>query len=95
MVAGVTLIGSLLRSFATFDPTDVDMLYLLIVAISAAYLGFGPAIATAFLSVMAFDFFFIPPLLTFAVATEQGSINLLILFIAAIAIACLSPQLRR
>lgn len=95
MVAGITLISSALRSFSVFDPADVEILYLLAVAISAAYFGFGPALMAAFLGALTFDFFFIPPILTFTVTYEKDSVNLLIMFLAAVAISCLSPALRR
>ena len=40
------------------------MIYLLAVVMAALRLGRKPAILTAFLSVVAFDFFFVPPRLT-------------------------------
>ncbi len=45
-------------------PTNLAMIYLVAVVISAAYLGRGPAILASILSVLAFDFFFVPPFLT-------------------------------
>ena len=37
------------------------MLYLLVVVLAAARFGRGPSLLAATLSVLAFDFFFIPP----------------------------------
>lgn len=95
MVAVITVAGSLLQTLPFYNLYDTSMLYILCVAISAAYLGFGPSFMASFLSVLAFDFFFIPPVLTFIVSSDQGVVSLLILFIVTIAISCLSPQIRR
>lgn len=95
LVIAITCIGLLLNYLPIFEPTNVDILYLLIVAISAAYLGVGPSILISFLSVFACDLFFINPLYSVTVANEKDSFNLLILFIVAMAISLLSPKLRR
>lgn len=50
---------------------NIDMLFLLSVFVSAIWLGRGPAVMAALLSVGLFDFFFIPPYLSFAVADAQ------------------------
>ena len=47
------------------------MFYLLAVVISAIWWGRGPAITVSVLSVLAFDFFLIPPYLTFRVTDIQ------------------------
>ncbi len=54
-----------------FDRPNLIMVYLLGVAFVASRYGRGPSAATALLSVAAFDFFFVPPYLTFAVADTQ------------------------
>jgi two-component system sensor histidine kinase KdpD len=94
MVILVTVVGELVKNFSLFEPTNIDMLYILAVAISALYLGRGPSIMASFLSVIAFDFFFVPPISTFAVASAQYGINLLILWIVCIVISVLSPRMR-
>jgi two-component system sensor histidine kinase KdpD len=95
LVIVITVIGKLLQYIPTFDPIDTGMIYLLGVAISAAYLGFGQSLMVSFLSVLSLDFFFIPPVLTLEVPYEQHQIAVLILFVSAIAISCLSPRIRR
>ena len=50
---------------------NIDMLFLLSVFVSAIWLGRGPAVMAVFLSVALFDFFFVPPYLSFAVADAQ------------------------
>ena len=47
------------------------MLFLLAVVLVAVRFGRGPAVLAAFLSVGAFDFFFVPPRFSFAVSDVQ------------------------
>ncbi len=94
MVLVVTVAGKLLEGLPAFTPYSTEMLYILCVALSAVYLGFGPSILASFLSVLAFDFFFTLPLLTFTVASQQDILSLLILFVVTVVISCLSPRIR-
>ena len=64
-----TLLGFPLALF--LDPTNLVMLYLVAVILSAVYLGRGPAILASFASVLAFDFFFVSPRLSFSVSDTQ------------------------
>jgi len=95
MITVVTVAGNLLQTLPYFNLYDTDMLYILCVAISAAYLGVGPSFLASALSVLAFDLFFIPPVLSLSVSSDQGVVSLLILAIVSTAISCLSPQMRR
>jgi two-component system sensor histidine kinase KdpD len=69
LVAFVTIIGWLIKSF--ISPANLAMLYLLAVVIIAFKRGLKPAIFTAIIGVLAFDFFFIPPHLTFRVSDTE------------------------
>jgi two-component system sensor histidine kinase KdpD len=53
------------------SPTNLVMIYLLNVVIAASYLGRGPAILASILSVLAFDYFFVPPYLTLVVSDTE------------------------
>jgi K+-sensing histidine kinase KdpD len=44
IVIVVTGLGELIKGLPIFEPTNMDMLYILGVTISAFYLGFGPKI---------------------------------------------------
>jgi two-component system, OmpR family, sensor histidine kinase KdpD len=90
LVVGATILGELLKTIPYFNPTNMDMLYLLFLVISVFYLGLGPSIMVSVLSVLAFDFFFLLPLYTLATEDVQGTLNLLILFVVSIAIVQLS-----
>ncbi|MGD0231829.1 MAG: DUF4118 domain-containing protein, partial [Syntrophorhabdales bacterium] len=63
-VALITLVGKLFSPF--FDITNVTLFYLLPVLLSAVRWGLRPSLFASFLGVLAFDFFFVPPVLTFA-----------------------------
>lgn len=91
-VVVATLLGELVRSFIT--PANLVMLYLLVVVISALRLGRGPAIAASLLSVLAFDFFFVPPRITFVVADTQYLITFAGLLIVGLVISTLASRAR-
>ncbi len=64
-VAGLTAIIQALHLDASV--ANVSMLYLLVVMLSALYLGRGPAIWASLLSFLSFDWFFVTPRYTFNV----------------------------
>jgi two-component system sensor histidine kinase KdpD len=69
LVAAITIIGWFIKSF--ISPTNLSMLYLLAVVVVAFRRGLRPAIFTAIIGVLAFDFFFVPPYLTFRVTDTE------------------------
>ncbi len=75
-------------------PTNMVMIYLLAVVLAAIKLGQKPAILTAFLGVLAFDFLFVPPHLTFAVADTQYLITFIALFTVGVVISTLVAKAR-
>ena len=87
LVGGASLICSILVPF--LSPTNMVMAYLLAVVLAAIWLGRRPAILTALLSVLAFDFFFVPPRYTFAVADTQYLLTFAALFVVGVVISTL------
>jgi two-component system sensor histidine kinase KdpD len=77
-----------------FELVNIAMVYLLAVVLVAVRFGRGPAIATSFLAVAAFDFFFVPPLLTFAVSDVQYLITFAIMLTVALIISNLTASVR-
>ncbi len=69
LVAILVVLGWLIKSF--ISPTNLAMLFLLAVVVVAFRRGLRPAIFTAVIGVLAFDFFFIPPYLTFRVSDTE------------------------
>jgi K+-sensing histidine kinase KdpD len=55
-----------------FDLANIVMLFLLTVVLVAMRFGRGPAVLAAFVSVAAFDFFCVPPRLSFAARVYAG-----------------------
>ena len=64
-----TVVASPLRDI--LDLANIVMLFLLVVFLIALKLGRGPAVMSAFLGVALFDFFFVPPQMSFAVQDVQ------------------------
>ena len=69
LVAAITAIGWLVKEF--ISPTNLAMLFLLAVVVIAHRRGLRPVIFTAIIGVLAFDFFFIPPYMTFRVSDSE------------------------
>jgi two-component system sensor histidine kinase KdpD len=77
-----------------FELTNIAMVYLLAVSLIAARYGRGPAVASSVLAVAAFDFFFVPPQLTFAVSDIQYVITFAIMLAVALLISNLTASVR-
>jgi len=91
LVAAATGVGLFVRD--RIAPTNLMAVFLLAV-IAAARRGRGPAILAAALSVLAFDFFFVPPYLTFAVSDTEYLLTFLGLFTVGVVISELANNLR-
>ena len=87
LVAAASVLCELLRPFLA--PTNMVMFYLLAVVVASVRLGRKPALATALLGVLAFDFFFVPPRMTFVVADTQYLLTFVGLFVVGIVISTL------
>ncbi|MDD1658763.1 MAG: sensor histidine kinase KdpD [Methanomicrobiales archaeon] len=92
LVILITLLGWLIRPI--ISPTNVLMFYMLGVVISAYKWGLRPAILTAVLGVLAFDFFFIPPYFSFRVSDTEYLITLTGLIIVGTLISLLVARVR-
>jgi two-component system sensor histidine kinase KdpD len=91
--AVVTLLATLLEH--RFDLTNLEMLYLLGVVFAAFRLGRGPGILLSFLSVAAFDFFFVTPKMSFSVSDTQYLLTFAGMLITSLVISHLTSSLRR
>ena len=90
--AACTLLGMAMSP--AFELVNIAMVYLLAVVLLAARYGRGPAIATSVLGVAAFDFFFVPPQLTFAVSDVQYLITFAIMLTVGLIISGLTASVR-
>ncbi len=80
--------------FGRADLADVVMTYLLGVVLISTRFGFRPSIATAILSILAFDFFFVPPFLTFSVSDLRHVVTFGVMLLVAIVIAGLTQRVK-
>ena len=96
MAVLLVLLGSLLGSVVHrfLAPTNLVMIYLLVVVVAALYLGRGPAVLAAVLSVLAFDFFFVPPYLTLAVTETEYLLTFLGLLVVGLLISDLTARVQ-
>ncbi len=90
MVVITTIIGKLIHT--KLEPVNLVMLYLVTTVAAAVYLGRGPALLTSFLGVLAFDFFLVPPYLTFAVSDTQYIITFIGLFLVSLVVSTLTVR---
>jgi len=74
---------------------NTAMVYLLGTTIGALRFGRGPSVLLAIANVLAFDFFFVPPLLSFNVADAKYLFTMAVMLIVALVIANLMVSIRR
>ncbi|MFA5243648.1 MAG: DUF4118 domain-containing protein [Sulfuricella sp.] len=75
--------------------SNIVMLFLLTVLLVAARFGRGPAVLASFLSVALFDFFFVPPQLSFTVHDAQYLVTFAVMLTVALITGQLAAGLRR
>jgi two-component system sensor histidine kinase KdpD len=78
----------------TLDPTNIVMLYLLAVVGVAARFGRGPAVLSAVLNVVAFDFCFVAPQMSLAVSDVQYLLTFAVMLVVGLTIGQLTGGLR-
>lgn len=93
LVVLATLIGQLVHKF--FAPTTIAMLYLLCVVVTAYLWGLGPSILVSAVGVLAFDFFHVPPFLTFAKGNPEYVFTFLALLLVGVVISYLTLRVHR
>jgi two-component system sensor histidine kinase KdpD len=78
-----------------FDLPNLIMVYLLAVMVTAVHCGRGPAILNSFLSVLAFDFCFVPPRWSLTVEEAKYIVTFAVMFLVALVISHLASVIRR
>ncbi|WP_218242279.1 sensor histidine kinase [Comamonas fluminis] len=77
-----------------FDPANVVMLFLLVVVLSALRWGQGPGAWAALVSVLLFDYFFVPPIDSFSVNDTQYIFTFCLMLGVALVCGQLMARLR-
>jgi two-component system, OmpR family, sensor histidine kinase KdpD len=92
-VALATGLAAAIRALVALP--DTEMLYLVAVMLSALYLGRGPSLLAAGLSVLAYDFFFVPPTFTLRVADARYMLTFSVMFAVSLGLSSLAARIRR
>ena len=90
--AAVTLLTAPLHS--KLELANIVMVFLLAVVLVAVRFGRGPAVMAAFLSVGAFDFFYVPPRFTFGVHDAQYLLTFAVMLVVALVIGQMTAGLK-
>lgn len=94
-VVAVCSLGGWLSHTWQLTEANIVMVFLLGVAYVAARFGRGPAIAAAVVNVLVFDFFFVPPPLTFAVSDWQYVVTFVVMLIIGVTISALTARIQK
>jgi two-component system sensor histidine kinase KdpD len=84
--------GLLLEEF--IDYRSISLVFLTAVLVSAVGWGLWPSLAAAVAGMLAYNFFFIPPLYTFTVADPENVLNLFFFLIVAVIVSNLTARTR-
>ncbi len=78
------------------DLSQINLLFVILlpVILNALFIGRGPSIVSALLSIMIFDYFFVPPLYSFAVSDTGYFVSYIISLFIAVLISNLAYKLR-
>lgn len=94
LVTAIAAAGTALLRGAAVPVTPFLLLFPAIV-LSAWHGGFGPAIVASVLAVVAADYFFLPPVSTFALSLEADALELVIFLATALLVSRTTEKLRR
>jgi two-component system, OmpR family, sensor histidine kinase KdpD len=78
-----------------FQLSNLIMVYLLGVMLTATSCGRRPAILISLLSVLSFDFFFVPPRFTLTVEEAQYIVTFIVMFLVALVISHLTARMQQ
>ncbi|MFZ5441167.1 MAG: sensor histidine kinase [Myxococcota bacterium] len=92
LVGLATGLGLLVRPHLA--EADFVMLYLLAIVTAATRFGRGPALVASALSVLAFDFFFVTPHLTFEFSEQRHLLTFITMFVVGLIISALAEAAR-
>jgi two-component system sensor histidine kinase KdpD len=96
-LAALVVLAASLVSWAmggSFDKLNLAMVYLLGIVFVATRYGRGPSLLAVLLSVAAFDFFFVPPHLTFAVSDTQYLVSFAVMLVVGLLVSTLAARVR-
>jgi two-component system sensor histidine kinase KdpD len=94
VVVAICALAGWLSHTLRLTEANIVMVFLLGVAFVAARYGRGPSIAAAVVNVLVFDFFFVPPYLTFTVHDAQYLFTFAVMLLIGLLISTLTARIR-
>jgi two-component system sensor histidine kinase KdpD len=94
-LAGVTLLTWAGYSLVSINATTMGFAYLLLVLLIASFWGFSEAALVSVAATLAFNFFFLPPVLEFTIADPQNWVALFSFLTTALIASRLSGEVKR
>ena len=91
-VAAATICGALLASF--LDPTNIALLYLVAVVLSATRWGLGPSIVSSVVSVVLLDALFVPPFEILSISGARDLVTRAVFLLVAGVVSQLGSRIR-
>jgi two-component system sensor histidine kinase KdpD len=91
-VLSTTALCLVLRS--VLSTTDIAMVFLLAVVVTATRARQAPALVAAVLSIAFFDFFFVPPFYTFAVSDVRYTLTFVVMLVIGVVMSRLTGRIR-
>lgn len=92
LVGIATMASQLMAPY--FARVNLVMIYLLAVVIIALRYGRGAAMLSSIISVLAFDYFFVPPYFSFSVSDTQYLFTFIVMFIVALTLSTLTSTVK-
>jgi two-component system sensor histidine kinase KdpD len=92
LVAAALLVGLALQRFLTIS--NISLAFLTAVLMSAVAYGLLPSLFACLLSVLAYNFFFLPPLYTFTIADPENVVALFFFAVVAVIASNLAARVR-
>jgi two-component system sensor histidine kinase KdpD len=89
----VIILGFALKGI--FNITNFSIIFIISVVSSAFLLGVWPSLFVSVLSVLSYDFFFVPPVYSFTIGKPEYAVELLIFFATSVAIGEIARLFRR
>jgi two-component system sensor histidine kinase KdpD len=86
--------GICFAMFPYFHLANLIMVYLMAVMLTATSCGRGPSILMSFLSVLTFNFFFVPPRFSFSVEESEYIVTFVVMALVALVISHLAAGMR-
>jgi two-component system sensor histidine kinase KdpD len=91
----VLLVSVLYTEVILVNPTTVSLTYLVLILLIASRWGIAESTTASIAAVLCFNFFFLPPVRTFAIADPQNWVALLAFLLTAVVTSQLSGRARQ